>query len=76
MHPNSQHGPESYYVKAPKNSGSLFVEDPRPGPNIIIPRRLEGLPKALMACGALSSNRRTDDYVSGMVIPWCRNEWV
>ena len=46
IHPNSQWS-GVYYVKVPKNSGRLFVEDPRPGPNIILPRRQEGLPKAL-----------------------------
>ena len=45
-HPNSQWS-GVYYVKVPKNSGSLFVEDPRPGPNIMMPRRLKGIPKAL-----------------------------
>ena len=46
MHPNASWS-GAYYVKVPKKSGNLFVEDPRPGPNIILPRRLEGLPKAL-----------------------------
>ena len=46
MHPNSQWS-GVYYVKVPKDSGSLFVEDPRPGPGIIMPRRLEGLPRPL-----------------------------
>jgi len=46
IHPNSQWS-GVYYVKVPKNSGRLFVEDPRPGPNIMMPPRLEGLPKAL-----------------------------
>jgi len=46
MHPNSQWS-GVYYVKVPKKSGGLFIEDPRPGPNIILPRRLEGLPRAL-----------------------------
>ena len=46
IHPNSQWS-GVYYVKVPKNSGRLFVEDPRPGPNIVMPRRVEGLPKAL-----------------------------
>ena len=46
IHPNS-HWSGVYYVKVPKNSGSLWVEDPRPGPNIMLPRRHEGLPKAL-----------------------------
>ena len=45
-HPNSQWS-GVYYVKVPKNSGRLFVEAPRPGPNIILPRRVEGLPRAL-----------------------------
>ena len=46
MHPNSQWS-GVYYVKVPNNSGSLFVEDPRPGPNIILPRRMKGIPRAL-----------------------------
>ena len=45
-HPNSQWS-GVYYVKVPKNSGRLFVEDPRPGPNIMLPRRVEGMPRAL-----------------------------
>ena len=45
-HPNSQWS-GVYYVKVPKNSGRLFVEDPRPGPNLLLPRRVGGLPKAL-----------------------------
>ena len=45
-HPNSQWS-GVYYVKVPKNSGRLFVEDPRPGPNIILPRRIKGIPRAL-----------------------------
>jgi len=46
MHPNSQWS-GVYYVKVPKNSGNLFVEDPRPGPNHLLPRRLKGIPQAL-----------------------------
>jgi len=46
IHPNSQWS-GVYYVKVPKNSGSLFVEDPRPGPNILLPRRVEGIPRGL-----------------------------
>jgi uncharacterized protein (TIGR02466 family) len=46
IHPNSQWS-GVYYVKVPENSGDLFVEDPRPGANIVLPRRLNGLPKAL-----------------------------
>ena len=46
IHPNSQWS-GVYYVKVPENSGRLFVEDPRPGPNIILPRRLKGIPRAL-----------------------------
>jgi len=45
-HPNSQWS-GVYYVKVPKNSGSLFVEDPRPGPHHLEPRRVEGIPRAL-----------------------------
>ena len=50
---NSQHfHPHSlwsgvYYIKVPKNSGKLFLEDPRPGPNTYMPRRVEDLPKQL-----------------------------
>ena len=46
MHPNSQWS-GVYYVKVPENSGRLFIEDPRSGPNIILPRRVKNLPKAL-----------------------------
>jgi len=46
IHPNATWS-GAYYVRVPKNSGSLFVEDPRPGANIILPRRLKGLPRAL-----------------------------
>ena len=45
-HPNSQWS-GVYYIKVPKNSGRLFVEDPRPGPNLLMPRRFKNLPKAL-----------------------------
>ena len=31
----------------PKKSGKLFLEDPRPGPNIVMPRRVEDIPEAL-----------------------------
>ena len=40
-----------YYVRVPENSGNLFVEDPRPGPNIILPRRVKGIPRALWRMG-------------------------
>ena len=46
IHPNSQWS-GVYYVQVPKNSGSLFVEDPRPGPNHLLPRRIKEIPKAL-----------------------------
>ena len=36
-----------YYIKVPKNSGKLFLEDPRPGPNTHMPRRLDNLPEQL-----------------------------
>ena len=47
MHPNSLWS-GVYYIKVPKNSGNLFLEDPRPGPNIHMPRRLNNLPEELM----------------------------
>ena len=37
----------AYYVKVPKDSGCIWVEDPRPGPNLLMPRRLDKLPKQL-----------------------------
>ena len=47
IHPNSTLS-GAYYVKVPKDSADcIFVEDPRPGPNIIMPRRLDNLPRAL-----------------------------
>ena len=45
-HPNSLWS-GVYYVKVPSNSGKLFLEDPRPGPNTHMPRRLDNLPEAL-----------------------------
>jgi uncharacterized protein (TIGR02466 family) len=45
-HPNSLWS-GVYYVKVPKNSGKLFIEDPRPGPNTYMPRRMDNLPKQL-----------------------------
>jgi uncharacterized protein (TIGR02466 family) len=45
-HPNSLWS-GVYYVKVPKNSGKLFLEDPRPGPNNYMPRRIDNLPEAL-----------------------------
>jgi uncharacterized protein (TIGR02466 family) len=45
-HPNSLWS-GVYYVKVPKNSGKLFLEDPRPGPNTYMPRRADNIPEAL-----------------------------
>ena len=44
-HPNSMWS-GVYYIKVPKNSGKLFLEDPRPGPNTHMPRRVDNLPEA------------------------------
>ena len=46
MHPNSTWS-GAYYIKVPKDSGCIWVEDPRPGPNLLLPRRVEGLPREL-----------------------------
>ena len=46
QHPNSLWS-GVYYIRVPENSGKLFIEDPRPGPQTYMPRRLENLPKAL-----------------------------
>ena len=43
-HPNSMWS-GVYYIKVPKKSGKLFLEDPRPGPNTHMPRRVEGIPE-------------------------------
>jgi len=45
-HPNSLWS-GVYYIKVPKKSGKLFLEDPRPGPNTHMPRRTNNLPKQL-----------------------------
>ena len=45
-HPNSLWS-GVYYIKVPKNSGKIFLEDPRPGPNTYMPRRVDNLPKQL-----------------------------
>ena len=45
-HPNSLWS-GVYYIKVPKNSGKLFLEDPRPGCNIHMPRRVDHLPEQL-----------------------------
>jgi uncharacterized protein (TIGR02466 family) len=45
-HPNSLWS-GVYYVKVPKTSGKLFLEDPRPGPNNYMPRRADNIPEAL-----------------------------
>ena len=46
LHPNSTLS-GAYYVQVPKNSGCIWVEDPRPGPNLLMPQRLDKLPKPL-----------------------------
>ena len=45
-HPNSMWS-GVYYIKVPKKSGKLFLEDPRPGPNTHMPRRVDNMPEAL-----------------------------
>lgn len=48
VHPNSTIG-GVYYVKIPADDpkSCMWVEDPRPGPNLLLPRRTEGLPREL-----------------------------
>ena len=41
LHPNSLFS-GVYYIKAPKNSGSLKLIDPRPGAHTVMPRRKPG----------------------------------
>ena len=45
-HPNSMWS-GVYYIKVPKKSGHLYLEDPRPGPNTHMPRRVKDMPEAL-----------------------------
>ena len=45
-HPNSLWS-GVYYIKVPKDSGKLFIEDPRTASHIHMPRRLDNLPKQL-----------------------------
>jgi uncharacterized protein (TIGR02466 family) len=40
IHPNSLWS-GVYYIKAPKNSGNLYIKDPRPGCEAIMPRRID-----------------------------------
>ena len=46
IHPNSTWS-GAYYVQVPKDSGNIWVEDPRAGPQHLIPRRVDNLPKQL-----------------------------
>ena len=46
-HPNSLWS-GVYYVKVPKDSGKLFLEDPRPAANVIEGQRLKKLPPPLL----------------------------
>ena len=47
IHPNSALSC-AYYIKVPKNPGTFYIVDPRPGPNIIMPRRPDHqVPRAL-----------------------------
>ena len=46
-HPNSLWS-GVYYVKVPKDSGNLFLEDPRPGATVIQVRRIKKLPPPLL----------------------------
>jgi len=46
IHPNSDFS-GVYYVQVPKDSGNLWLEDPRPGANIQLPRRVKNLPRPL-----------------------------
>ena len=43
IHANS-HFSGVYYIKAPKDSGKLVCNDPRPGEQLIMPARVKGTP--------------------------------
>ena len=46
IHPNTDIS-GVYYIQVPKDSGCLWLEDPRPGANIHLPRRVPNLPRPL-----------------------------
>ena len=46
IHPNAVLS-GAYYIKIPKESGTIYTVDPRPGPNILLPRRLPNMPRSL-----------------------------
>jgi len=48
VHPNSTIS-GAYYVKIPKDDqkSCIWMEDPRPGPNLLMPRTVNGLPREL-----------------------------
>ena len=46
IHPNSDWS-GAYYVQVPQDSGNLWIEDPRPGANIQLPRRIKKLARPL-----------------------------
>jgi hypothetical protein len=58
-----------YYIKVPKNSGKLFLEDPRPGPNTHMPRRVDNLTRTIMESMCLRTHRRTYDLFSHLGLP-------
>ena len=43
VHPNS-HYSGVYYIKAPKNSGNIVFNEPKPAAHMIMPKRKEGKP--------------------------------
>ena len=43
IHPNS-HFSGVYYIKAPKNSGNIVFNEPKPGAHMVMPRRKPGKP--------------------------------
>ena len=71
-HPNSLWS-GVYYIKVPKNSGKLFLEDPRPGPNTYMPRRVDNHTEQLWRVCAYEPV--TYDVLSIVVTTRCRYKY-
>ena len=69
-HPNSMWS-GVYYIKVPKNSGKLFLEDPRPGPNTHMPKRVDNLPESLWRVCAYDTYRGSYDIFSILATARC-----
>ena len=58
-------------LKYRKNSGKLFLEDPRPGPNTHMPRRVDNLPEQLWRVCAYEPLEGRMIFFPSWLTPWC-----